>query len=416
MSFAGLSQAQECTVLEDFSGSKSNSFPAGWKPREEAGKNVYVLAKDGDMFFVRARATDGKSSGNGSEADRPVKWNIEEYPILSWKWRPRVFPRGGEEQNGKDDSVLGVYVGFCPPDDVTVCERAVKGQLGLSDRISLSRLYLTKGAGSLKYIWSEQLSKGLEFERGGKAVKVLEHEIEYDPAMFDLTKAGVQARSLKKDLGFAGFRLHFHTDWIRDVAAFLGASYFRAVGTDMHQYGLSARGLAIDTALDHGEEFPIFTDFWLEQPTEDSNLLTVYAQLDSPSVTGAYRIEIAPGPTTVMEVDAALYPRKPIERVGIAPLTSMYHYGKNDRRLANDWRPEVHAKAENIYVVLEGNVEAIVEGKKYRLGPGEVAFIPPGVRHQAGNCGDKIARVLEIYAPAGEDFHIVDDSENKPQS
>jgi mannose-6-phosphate isomerase-like protein (cupin superfamily) len=75
-----------------------------------------------------------------------------------------------------------------------------------------------------------------------------------------------------------------------------------------------------------------------------------------------------------------------------------------------------HAKAENIYVVLEGNVEAIVEGKKYRLGPGEVAFIPPGVRHQAGNCGDKVARVLEIYAPAGEDFHIVDDSENKPQS
>ena len=74
-----------------------------------------------------------------------------------------------------------------------------------------------------------------------------------------------------------------------------------------------------------------------------------------------------------------------------------------------------HAKAENIYVVLEGNVEAIVEGKKYRLGPGEVAFIPPGVRHQAGNCGDNVARVLEIYAPAGEDFHIVDDSENKPQ-
>ena len=175
MSFAGLSQAQECTVLEDFSGSKPNSFPAGWKPREETGKNVYVVAKDGDMFVVRARASDGKSSGNGSEADRPVKWNIEEYPILSWKWRPRVFPRGADEQNGKDDSVLGVYVGFCPPEDVTVCERAVKGQLGLSDRISLSRLYLTKGAGSLKYIWSAQLSKGLEFERGGKAVKVLEH-------------------------------------------------------------------------------------------------------------------------------------------------------------------------------------------------------------------------------------------------
>jgi hypothetical protein len=175
IAFAGSSNADDCAVLDDFSTSPPNSFPAGWKPRDEAGKNVYVVMKDGDMFFVRARATDGKSSGNGSEADRPVKWNLEEYPILSWKWRPRVSPRGANEQNGKDDSALGVYIGFCPPDDVALCERAVKGQLGLSDRISLSRLYLTKGAGSFKYIWSEQLAKGLEFERGGKSVKVLEH-------------------------------------------------------------------------------------------------------------------------------------------------------------------------------------------------------------------------------------------------
>jgi len=70
-----------------------------------------------------------------------------------------------------------------------------------------------------------------------------------------------------------------------------------------------------------------------------------------------------------------------------------------------------HAQAENVYIVLEGEVEAIVEGKKYRLGPGDVAFIPPGVRHAAGNCGDTLARVIEIYAPAGQDFHIVEDVE-----
>ena len=72
-----------------------------------------------------------------------------------------------------------------------------------------------------------------------------------------------------------------------------------------------------------------------------------------------------------------------------------------------------HAKAENIYIVLEGTVEATVEGKKVRLGPGEMAFIPPGVRHAAGNGGDTVARVIEIYAPAGQDFHIVDDEEKK---
>jgi len=43
-----------------------------------------------------------------------------------------------------------------------------------------------------------------------------------------------------------------------------------------------------------------------------------------------------------MEVDAALYPRKEIERLGIAPCTSMFQTGENDRRMANDWRPEIH--------------------------------------------------------------------------
>jgi glucans biosynthesis protein len=43
-----------------------------------------------------------------------------------------------------------------------------------------------------------------------------------------------------------------------------------------------------------------------------------------------------------MDVDAAIYPRRAIERIGIAPLTSMFQYGENDRRVANDWRPEIH--------------------------------------------------------------------------
>jgi glucans biosynthesis protein len=166
--------------------------------------------------------------------------------------------------------------------------------------------------------------------------------IGYHPSMFEFRKSGIEPRSLSKDLGFAGFRLHFHTDWEADIASFLGASYFRAVGSDTRQYGLSARGLAIDTGLDHGEEFPIFTHFWLERPAENSARITIYALLDSASISGAYRFEIAPGATTVMDVDAALYPRKTIERVGIAPLTSMYQHGENDRRVAHDWRPEIH--------------------------------------------------------------------------
>ncbi|HWI14467.1 MAG TPA: glucan biosynthesis protein D, partial [Burkholderiales bacterium] len=134
---------------------------------------------------------------------------------------------------------------------------------------------------------------------------------------------------------------HRHDDTKRDVAAFLGASYFRAVGSEM-QYGMSARGLAVDTALGRPEEFPMFTRYWIEQPASKSTVLTVYALLDSPSVAGAYRFDLRPESTLTMDVDAALYPRAAIERLGIAPLTSMYQYGENDRRVANDWRPEIH--------------------------------------------------------------------------
>lgn len=160
-------------------------------------------------------------------------------------------------------------------------------------------------------------------------------------SLFDYGKSKVDGKDLPKDLGFAGFRMQFATDWQRDVVAFLGASYFRAVGSEM-QYGLSARGLAVDTALSKPEEFPTFTNFWLQKPKPGSDVVTVYALLDSPSISGAYRFDIKPGEPLTMRVDAALYPRKTIERLGIAPLTSMYMVGENDKRTDYDWRPEIH--------------------------------------------------------------------------
>lgn len=167
-------------------------------------------------------------------------------------------------------------------------------------------------------------------------------EIVYDPAMFEWDKSGVSPATMKGHAGFAGFRVQFVTDWRDDVAAFLGASYFRAVGEDTRQYGLSARALAVDTAFPRPEEFPRFTSFWFERPAQDSGTLTLYALLDSPSVAGALRFQITPGGTQIMDIDAAYYPRKPIERLGIAPLTSMFLCGENDRRIADDWRPEIH--------------------------------------------------------------------------
>jgi glucans biosynthesis protein len=169
-----------------------------------------------------------------------------------------------------------------------------------------------------------------------------EQEILYKPGLFDLQRSGASTRGLPENLGFAGFRVHSATNWEADVAAFLGASYFRAVGSDSRQFGLSARGLAIDTANGGPEEFPRFTAFWFERPPLNSRSMVFYALMDSPSATGAFRWEMTPGPRNAMDVDASIYPRKPIDRLGIAPLTSMFQCGENDKRMANDWRPEIH--------------------------------------------------------------------------
>jgi glucans biosynthesis protein len=166
-------------------------------------------------------------------------------------------------------------------------------------------------------------------------------EIRFDPALFDYGHSGLETAGLPADLGFAGFRLLFHTDWTRDIAAFQGASYFRAVDGDL-QYGMSQRGLAIDCGLPQPEEFPDFVAYYLERPARDSSRVVVYGLLDSPSVAGAYRFTIDAEDTLAMDVDVALYPRRSIERLGIAPGTSMFLCGPNDRRYGEDWRPAIH--------------------------------------------------------------------------
>jgi periplasmic glucans biosynthesis protein len=167
--------------------------------------------------------------------------------------------------------------------------------------------------------------------------------VNYSPSQFDYGKVA-PPKDLPADLGFAGLRVHFplqRPDYKDELIAFLGASYFRVLGRDQ-SYGASARGLAINVASTAGEEYPYFTDFWLVQPTPDQRTLTVYALLDSPSLTGAYHFEIVPGATTTVEVSATLFPRKSVDKLGLAPMTSMFLYGEDRPRPLDDYRPEVH--------------------------------------------------------------------------
>ncbi|WP_246727845.1 glucan biosynthesis protein [Chelativorans sp. Marseille-P2723] len=158
--------------------------------------------------------------------------------------------------------------------------------------------------------------------------------------------------------GVAGFRLHYplnNPDVMDELIAFLGASYFRALGRG-NVYGLSARGLAVNTATSLGEEFPRFTDFWIERPSRENREIKVYASLDSASVTGAYAFTIAPGANTVMEVTARLFLRNDIERLGIAPMTSMFLFAENNRSAFDDYRGKVH-DSDGLKVVRQNGEE-----------------------------------------------------------
>ncbi len=164
-------------------------------------------------------------------------------------------------------------------------------------------------------------------------------EVRYSSRLFTFGKAEFAA-ALPDDIGFAGFRvLHSKTEE-RDWLAFLGASYFRSSG-ELDQYGISARGIAVDTALPTAEEFPRFTQFWLE-PAPDPRAVMVYALLEGPSLTGAYRFWANHRERVVMEVEAVLFFRTAIRRLGVAPLTSMFWFSETNHQPSWDWRPEVH--------------------------------------------------------------------------
>ncbi|MGI9334186.1 MAG: glucan biosynthesis protein [Gammaproteobacteria bacterium] len=166
---------------------------------------------------------------------------------------------------------------------------------------------------------------------------------DYDASAFDFGL--VDTGELPTEgLGYAGLRVHYplhSASYLDEMLVFLGASYFRVLGRDQ-QYGASARGIAVDTALGSGEEFPIFTELWIEKPEPESTLLVVHALLDSTSLTGAYRFMVQPSTATTVDITANLYTRKAIKKLGVAPLTSMFMFGENSVRRFGDYRPEVH--------------------------------------------------------------------------
>ncbi|MFO8142448.1 MAG: glucan biosynthesis protein G [Marinobacter sp.] len=169
------------------------------------------------------------------------------------------------------------------------------------------------------------------------------HPIAFDKSVYSFPNSDL-AKRIPANLGHAGFKLTYDLGEGTEQNQFLvfaGASYFRGVGAG-NRFGLSARGIAVNTGLPSGEEFPSFVEFWLERPGGGSDRMRVYGLLNGPSVSGAYRFDIHPGPTTRIDVTAELFFRTAVRQPGIAPLTSMFYYGENTKRPVGEWRPQVH--------------------------------------------------------------------------
>jgi len=175
---------------------------------------------------------------------------------------------------------------------------------------------------------------------GGQSRKIL-----YDQSYFDMP-ADSPARELPKGAGFAGMRIQEprdgaldwkHNDWV----AFLGAAYFRAIGA-LRQYGLSARGVALDVAVaGRAEEFPDFTHFYIDS-RQEGDTLVVYALMEGPSIVGAYKFAMTRTQAVLMDIETTLCVRAEVSRFGVAPMTSMYWFSETKKETAIDWRPEVH--------------------------------------------------------------------------
>ncbi len=193
----------------------------------------------------------------------------------------------------------------------------------------------------------ELLRAGYNLQSVAVTISTIENGMARDvvatPAMFDMGSSLPQLGN-HVSLPLSGFRVRSQVNtknvW-DEFLVFQGASYFRAVAQHL-LYGLSARGLAINTAEPSGEEFPAFTHFWVERPAPHAKSIVIYALLESQSATGAYRFTVQPGVETLMDVEMTVFPRAEMRVVGIAPLTSMFLFDETNRGRLDDYRPEVH--------------------------------------------------------------------------
>ena len=293
-----------------------------------------VLAQAGWVMTAQAAgaqagASASKKAGNAKSAtpEKPSYQQITDYTALVSLARQRA------QETYQAPPAVGQALKTLSPNDYTRINYKTERALWAGQTTDFEALFYPPGS-------FYEHAVGIYAIDDDKTVR----RIDFDKSAFSYPSPAV-AKKMPADAGFAGFKLTYplnSADKQDELVSFLGASYFRALAADT-RYGLSARGLAIDTGnTQQGEEFPSFTRFWLVEPAPGAKSATVYALLDSPSVAGAYKFVITPGNKTVTAVEATLFTRKAINKLGIAPLTSMFTWGENSLTRLDDYRPEAH--------------------------------------------------------------------------
>ena len=187
--------------------------------------------------------------------------------------------------------------------------------------------------------WTTKTTVAIHEVAGGKSLP-----LKFDQSLFNYEKLVVPAAT-PPPTGYAGWRARTHLNsetYMDEFLVFMGASYFRAIPAGA-PYGLSARGLSINSGLPGvPEEFPDFSEFYLQRPEKDSKSLKAWALLSGESVAGAYQFTVTPGPETVMDIEAEITLRRPVQQLGLAPFSSMFWFGEGTHPRPYDFRPEVH--------------------------------------------------------------------------
>jgi mannose-6-phosphate isomerase-like protein (cupin superfamily) len=60
---------------------------------------------------------------------------------------------------------------------------------------------------------------------------------------------------------------------------------------------------------------------------------------------------------------------------------------------------EVHEHVDQILIFVDGEGEAVLEGRRSPIGPNDLVFVKAGTRHNFVNAGNRPLRLVTVYAP-----------------